>query len=42
MLGTYCAKQKAAEYATQEEATALRRGGVQVTLKQHACTYQGA
>ena len=41
MLGMYCAKQKVAEYATEEEATALRRAGVQVPLKQHACIYQG-
>ena len=41
LLGMYCAKQKGAEYATEEEATALRRAGVQVPLKQHVCIYQG-
>ena len=42
MLGRYCAKQTGAEYVTEEEATALRRTGVQVPLKQHACIYQSA
>ena len=42
MLGTYCAKQKAAEYATEEDDAALQRAGLRVPLKQHAYICQGA
>ena len=42
MLRMYCAKQKAAVYATEEEDAALQRTGLRVPLKQHACIYQGA
>ena len=41
-LGMYCFKQKNIECTGAEEAAALKRNGVKVTLKKHTCIYKGA